>query len=209
MKSPHSPNLTPKQLDIVRRIHQSRRARGYSPTMQELADALSVSKVTVFEHVEALIKKGVLIRQPNKARSLEVNEAFQPPDEERNTRLPLVGTIAAGNPIEAIEDTQFLDLEELFDVRSGKDTYVLEVRGDSMIDEQIRTGDMVVIRKTNTAYNGQTVVALLDTGEATLKKFYKEKNGTFRLQPANDKYEPIIVDQVNIQGIVIGVIRTY
>ena len=177
--------------------------------MQELADALSVSKVTVFEHVEALIKKGVVIREPNKARSLEVNPEFQPPDEERNTRLPLVGTIAAGNPIEAIEDKEYLDLEDLFDVRNGKDTYVLEVRGDSMIDEQIRTGDMVVIRKTNTAYNGQTVVALLDTGEATLKKFYKEKNGKFRLQPANDKYEPIIVDEVKIQGIVIGVIRTY
>ncbi|MBL4702385.1 MAG: MarR family transcriptional regulator [Phycisphaeraceae bacterium] len=79
MKAHHSPNLTPKQLDIVRRIHQSRRTRGYSPTMQELADALSVSKVTVFEHVEALIKKDVLIRQPNKARSLEVKEDFQPP----------------------------------------------------------------------------------------------------------------------------------
>jgi len=209
MKAHHSPNLTPKQLDIVRRIHQSRRTKGYSPTMQELADALSVSKVTVFEHVEALIKKGVLIRQPNKARSLEVNEDFQPPDEERNTRLPLVGTIAAGNPIEAIEDHQFLDLEDLFDVRNGKDTYVLEVRGDSMIDEQIRTGDMVVIRKTNTAHNGQTVVALLDTGEATLKKFYKEKNGKIRLQPANDKYEPIIVDDCKIQGTVMGVIRTY
>ncbi|MBL4702384.1 MAG: hypothetical protein JKX85_14125 [Phycisphaeraceae bacterium] len=123
--------------------------------------------------------------------------------------MPLVGTIAAGYPIEAIEDHQFLDLEDLFDVRNGKDTYVLEVRGDSMIDEQIRTGDMVVIRKTNTAYNGQTVVALLDTGEATLKKFYKEKNGKIRLQPANDKYEPIILDDCKIQGTVVGVIRTY
>ncbi len=208
MNPVHSPNLTPKQLDILCRINQSRKTLGYSPTMQELADVLGVSKVTVFEHVEALIKKGTLLRQPNKARSLEVNPDFEMPEEASPTRLPLVGTISAGYPIGAFEDRQFIDLQDLFPTGRKGSTFVLEVRGDSMIDEQIRSGDMVVVQKTDTAHQGQTVVALLDDGEATLKKFYRE-NGRIRLQPANDKYEPIIVDQCQIQGVVMGVIRSY
>jgi len=205
-------NLTPKQLKILTRIRDLRLTRGYSPTMQELAEELGVSKVTVFEHVEALIKKGALLRQPNKARSLEVNPDIELPDETRHTRLPLVGTIAAGLPIEAVEQREHLDLESLF-ASPGKnnDVFVLRVRGDSMIDEQIRQGDYVIIQKTATAYNGQTVVALLEEGEATLKKFYREKNGRVRLQPANEKYEPLFIDEdkIQIQGIVIGVIRAY
>jgi repressor LexA len=202
-------NLTPKQRDILLRIRDSRIRRGYSPTMQELADALGVSKVTVFEHVEALIKKGALRRDPNKARSLDLTESCQLPDEQRPTRLPLVGTIAAGLPIEAVEDRQHIDLEELFGAanRPG-DTFVLKVRGESMIDEQIRDGDFVICRKADTARNGDTVVALLSDGEATLKLFYREK-GRVRLQPANEAFEPIWADEVQVQGIVIGVIRSY
>lgn len=207
-------NLTPKQLHILTRVRDLRLARGYSPTMQELADELGVSKVTVFEHIEALIKKGALLREPNKARSLALSPAVRLPDEARTTRLPYVGTIAAGLPIEAVEDRQYLDLEELFAGRGSKaagepgTTFVLRVRGDSMIDEQIRDGDYVIIQRRNTARNGETVVALLDNGEATLKKFYRE-HGQIRLQPANDKYEPIIVKDVKIQGVVVGVIRKY
>ena len=203
-------NLTPKQLHILTRIRDLRLTRGYSPTMQELADELGVSKVTVFEHVEALIKKGALVRKPNKARSLEVSPDVELPDEQRHTRLPLVGTIAAGSPIEAVEDREHLDLESLFAPRRGgqTNTFVLRVRGDSMIDEQIRPGDYVICEQRQTARNGETVVALIDDGEATLKKFYKEA-GHIRLQPANDKYEPIIVKDCKIQGVVIGVIRTY
>ena len=203
-------NLTPKQLHILKRIRDLRIARGYSPTMQELADELDVSKVTVFEHVEALIKKGALRRQPNKARSLEVNPAVELPDEQSGARLPLVGTIAAGQPIEAVEDRQFVDLEQMFvnSSRAESSTFVLRVRGDSMIDEQIRDGDFVIVQQRNTARNGETVVALLQDGEATLKKFYREQ-GRIRLQPANDAYEPIIVDNCTIQGVVIGVVRTY
>lgn len=204
-------NLTPKQRKILLLIRDSRLRLGYSPTMQELADELGVSKVTVFEHVEALIRKGALRRDPNKARSLELAPGCQLPDEQRPTRLPLVGSIAAGLPIEAIEDRQYLDLEDLFAdahaVRSG-DIFVLKVTGESMIDEQIRDGDYVICRRTPTARNGQTVVALLPDGEATLKKFYKER-GRFRLQPANPAFEPIWVDDLAIQGIVIGVIRQY
>ena len=203
-------NLTPKQLHILKRIRDVRLARGYSPTMQELANELDVSKVTVFEHVEALIKKGALLRQPNKARSLEVNPNIELPDEQQSARLPLVGTIAAGQPIDAVEDRQFLDLDSMFasTTRKGGSTFVLSVAGDSMIDEQIRDGDYVVVQQRNTARNGETVVALLDNGEATLKKFYRER-GRVRLQPANESYEPIIVDRCEIPGVVIGVIRTY
>lgn len=203
-------NLTPKQLYVLKRIRDQRLAHGYSPTMQELADELGVSKVTIFEHVEALIRKGALVREPNKARSLVVSPSAALPDEERHTRLPLLGNIAAGHPIEAIEDRQFVDLESLF-ARSGRrqaGTFVLRVRGDSMIDEQIRDGDYVVVRERNTARSGETVVALLDNGEATLKKFYRER-GRIRLQPANPDFEPIIVKDCRIQGVVVGVIRTY
>jgi len=207
-----SNKLTPKQLTILKRIRDLRIAHGYSPTMKELSEELGVSKVTIFEHVEVLIKKGALLRQANKARSLEVNPRFDLPDEQRTTRLPLVGTIAAGVPIDAVEDREFLDLEELFTQGTGRrgdsNTFVLRVRGDSMIDEHIRNNDYVIIQQRNTARNGETVVALLDNGEATLKKYYREK-GKIRLQPANDAYEPIIVDNCTIQGVVIGVVRQY
>jgi len=201
-------NLTPKQLHILTRIRDLRAVRGCSPTLQELADELGKSKVTVFEHVEALIKKGALVRDPNKARSLTISPSVKLPDEERSTRLPLVGTIAAGLPIDAVEDRQFLDLEELFTAKGTDDIFVLRVRGDSMIEDQICPDDYVVCRKASAARNGETVVALLENGEATLKRFYREK-GRIRLQPANANYEPIVVDNCQIQGVVIGVIRSY
>ena len=206
-------NLTPRQLHILTRIRDTRLARGYSPTMQELADELGVSKVTVFEHVEALIKKGALVRQANKARSLQLNPTMELPDEARPTRLPLVGAIAAGEPIEAVEDREHLDLEQLFAPSgvSPRHCFVLRVRGESMIDEQIRDGDYVVCEQRHQPRHGQTVVALIDNEEATLKKFYRERDGRIRLQPANEAFEPIWVtpDRLQIQGIVIGVVRVY
>lgn len=212
---PHTPNLTPKQLRLLTLIRNYQTAHGCSPTMQELGDELGVSKVTVFEHVSALEKKGCLTRNPNKARSLEINPDVQLPDEQRVTRLPMRGYIAAGSPIEAVEDREFLDLEDIFSPPgtslAATPKFVLQVRGDSMIDEHIADGDYVVIEQRNTARNGQTVVALLDTGEATLKKFFRNADGTVRLQPANDKYEPLVVpaDQVQVQGVCIGVVRAY
>jgi len=204
--------LTPKQQRILLLIRDSQLTRGYSPTLQELADELHVSKVTIFEHVEALIRKGALLRDTHKARSLELAPNAIMPDEQRTSKLPLVGLIAAGSPIEAIENREALDLEELFAPpgkapRSG-DVFVLKVRGESMIDEQIRDGDYVICRRADTARSGQTVVALLPDGEATLKKYYKER-GRIRLQPANPAFEPIYVDECQIQGIVMGVVRTY
>ena len=199
------PRLTPRQLQILTFIRDHQRSRGYSPTMQELADEYGVSKVTVFEHVETLIDKGLLRRSPHKARSLELTSRARFPDQ-RPTLIPMAGRIAAGMPIEAIEDCESLDLEALFDVRN--DCFVLQVQGESMIDEQIRDGDFVVVEKRRQVRNGDTVVALLEDGEATLKKFYREAN-RIRLQPANPEFKPIYTRKVDIQGVVIGVIRRY
>lgn len=198
-------NLTPKQLRLLTFLRDFRRKMGYSPTMQELADEFNVSKVTVFEHVETLQEKGFLERVPHKARSLRLSGKVDFPDE-RPTLLPLVGVIAAGAPIEAIEDREFLDLEQLFS--SSGETFALRVSGDSMIEDQICDGDYVVVAKRQTARNGETVVALLEDGTATLKRFFKERGG-IRLQPANENYDPIIVKEVTIQGVVIGVVRSY
>jgi repressor LexA len=197
--------LTPRQLQILRLIRDYRRQNGYSPTMQEIGDELGLTKVTVFEHVGALEEKSLLVRGPkHKARSLRVSDSYVFPEDE-SEQLPLVGRIAAGLPIEAIEDRQTLDIEGMFAVSDGG--FALHVTGDSMIDEQIRDGDYVICRKTSTARNGQTVVALIDDGEATLKLFFKDPDGRIRLQPANEKYEPIYPNQLDIQGVVIGVVR--
>jgi len=198
--------VTPRQMEVLRFIKQYRQKLGYSPTMQEIGDALQLSKVTAFEHVGALEKKGLLVRgDRHKARSLQLSDDVSfPEDEHRPAQIPLAGRIAAGSPIEAIEQRESVDLEELF--AGPRETFCLKVAGDSMIDEQIRDGDYVVCEKRSEARNGETVVALLDNGEATLKKFYREK-GHIRLQPANTKYSPIIVDRIDIQGVVVGVIR--
>ena len=197
--------LTPRQLEILTLVRDGRRNDGYSPTLQEIADELGISKITVFEHVEALHKKGLLSRRSNKARSLELTASARLPDE-RPTLLPLVGRIAAGHPIEAIESPDSVDLEEVFTSRHP--VGVLTVMGDSMIDEHIRDGDLVVYERRSNARNGDTVVALIAGEEATLKKFYREKS-RIRLQPANTKYDPIYVRDVEVQGVVIGVIRRY
>ena len=204
-------NLTPKQLKILQLIRESRIVRGYSPTMQELADELGVSKVTVFEHVEALIKKGALRRDPNKARSLSICEDVVMPDEAQPLTFPLVGKIAAGYPIEKYPTDDRLNLEELFGPRVGQrgGTFALRVDGDSMKDEGILDGDYVLVERRETARNSERVVALLANGETTLKTFYREPDGRIRLQPANSAFQPIIVNDCKIQGVVIGVMRRY
>src|SRR5688572_17903733 len=202
-------NLTPRQLDVIVAIRNYRHLHGYSPTMQELADQLGTSKVTIFEHVGALEKKRVLRRDKHKARSLDIISDEKLPDEERATKLPLLGNIAAGSPIEAVENREEIDLESLFSSRSG--VYVLRVRGDSMINDHLVDGDFVVIERRENARNGEQVVALLDSGEATLKRYYKESGGRVRLQPANSNHQPRVVDadKVRVQGVVIGVLRSY
>jgi repressor LexA len=204
-------NLTPRQLHIVQLIRDSRLARGYSPTIQELADEIGVAKVTVHEHVGALVKKGVLQREPNKARSLSLAEGVPLPNEDNGLRFPLVGRIAAGAPLEQYEQSDTLDLEAVFGPRVGEvaSTFALQVTGDSMQDEGILDGDYVIVRRASTARAGERVVALLPNGETTLKSFFREPDGRIRLQPANEDFEPIIVKECHIQGIVVGVMRRY
>jgi repressor LexA len=203
-------NLTPKQLEVLELIKKHRDEQGYSPTMKELSIELGISKVTVFERVEALIRKGALLREPNKARSLSIAEGIDLPNSGA-MRFPLVGRIAAGMPIERCEDRDSLDVTSMFGPRIGQrgDTFALEVEGESMRDEGILDGDFVLVNKTSTAHDGQRVVALLADGETTLKTFFKEKDGRIRLQPANPDFEPILVEECHIQGVIIGVLRSY
>lgn len=196
--------LTPRQLEILTMIRDSRRRNGYSPTLQEIADQLGISKITVFEHVEALVRKRLLRRSAHKARSLEVTDLAEFPDE-RPTLIPLVGRIAAGQPIDAVAVDDTLDLESLF--ASDHPRRAVRVTGDSMIDEHICEGDYVIVEDRPNVRNGDTVVALAD-GENTLKKFYRE-GGRVRLQPANGNYKPIYPREVQVQGVVVGVIRQY
>lgn len=203
-------NLTPKQLRILKLIRDWRVRKGYSPTMQELADEIGVSKVTVFEHVEALIKKGALTRDANKARSLAIAEGIAVPDESRPMRFPLVGKIAAGYPIEKVADEDEVDLDDLFGPTKGHNdgSFALRVDGDSMRDEGILDGDIILVERTQVASNGDRVVALLPDGATTLKTFFKEADH-IRLQPANPEFEPIRVKYCQVQGIVKAVIRQY
>ena len=200
-------NTTPRQLDILRLIRDFRASRGFSPTMQELADRLGVSKVTVFQHIEALEEKGLISRSRHRARSLALSSRVHF-EQQEPLALPLMGYIAAGTPIEAVQDDQELNVASLFH-RPGEN-FVLRVRGDSMIDEQIRDGDFVIVQPEPNPKNGQTVVALLEDGDVTLKRFYREGRQV-RLQPANDAYEPLYVaaDKLTIQGVVAGILRKY
>jgi repressor LexA len=203
--------LYKKQREILDYISQYIQQNGTSPTLKEIADAMNLSSLaTVHEHLQALEKKGMIRRFDGAVRGIEVV------DETVNVgvsavALPLVGYIAAGEPIDAIENPIDTILVSQDLVSKVKRSYVLQVRGDSMINEGIFNGDYVVIQQQNTAENGDIVVALIDNNFATLKSFYKEKDGRIRLQPANDKMDPIYVDPRNlsVQGKVTGVIRKY
>jgi repressor LexA len=197
--------LTPKRKKILDYIRAFVNAHGYAPTLEEMAREFGVSRITVHEHLRALEEMGVLRRTKYRARAIEINDEL--PAQISPRPLPFMGLIAAGKPIEAVEDRQMLDLSEL--LRSKGEQFVLQVRGDSMIDEQIRDGDYVIIERRDQALNGETVVALINGSHATLKKFYREKNGRLRLQAANPNVPPLYPENVEIQGVVIGVLRRY
>ena len=200
----HAP-LTRRQrqiLDFYRAYHAE---NGMSPTLEEIAERFGVNKVTVFGHVAELERKGVLKRSaPGVSRGLQIveQEGGTPP-----ASLPILGNIAAGSPIEAIEVSETFDLGEL--IPPGREVYALRVQGDSMIEDAIADGDIVVVERRSHAQDGETVVAVLPDGEATLKRFYREDDNTFRLQPANAAMEPIRVPDVEVRGVVIGVVRRY
>lgn len=201
---------SPKQLEVLRLIKRFRRKHGYCPSMQEMGDLLGVSKVTIYQHVRALEQKGLLTRLRYRARSLQITgedeAATEGPSSKSRSRIRLLGDIAAGNPIDVYEVSSELDLQDF--VAGADRVYALKVRGDSMIDEQIRDGDYVIVEPRATAEQGETVVARLPSGEVTLKKFYREKRRV-RLQPANPQLKPIYTRQVEILGVVIGLMRKY
>jgi len=203
--------LYKKQKQILDFLSQYIQTNSYSPTLQEIADAMGLSSLaTVHEHLQALERKGVIKRYDGAVRGIEiVNKTTN--STLSAIELPLVGYIAAGEPISAIEDQITTVMVSPDMVSKSKRCFVLQVRGDSMIDEHITDGDYVVLKQQKVAEDGEIVVALIDGEFATLKTFYKEKGGKIRLQPANKKMEPIIVDaaQLAIQGVVTGIIRRY
>jgi repressor LexA len=203
--------LYKKQREILDYISQYIQQNGTSPTLKEIADAMNLSSLaTVHEHLQALEKKGMIRRFDGAVRGIEVVDETVSVGVSA-VALPLVGYIAAGEPIDAIENPIDTILVSQDLVSKVKRSYVLQVRGDSMINEGIFNGDYVVIQQQNTAENGDIVVALIDNNFATLKSFYREKDGRIRLQPANDKMDPIFVEPQNlsVQGKVTGVIRKY
>lgn len=198
-------NYTPKQLEILRLIKKSQVERGYSPTYAEIAKVMDVSPVTIFEHIAALEKKSAIRRRKYEARSLEITDPnFDQVATPQESTLPLVGRIAAGRPIEALENPEEVALGQIFLGRG--ETYMLQVVGDSMIDDHICDGDYVVVERRDHAADGEIVVAVTGDGHATLKRIYRE-NGRIRLQPANSNMAPIYADKVEVRGVVRGIVR--
>ncbi len=197
--------MSPKQKKILEFIKNFIDSEGYSPSLQEIASHFGLaSPSTAYHHVRQLEEKGLINRQDNANRSIQVASSQTPEAVD----LPLVGEIAAGVPIEAIEQQESLSIPATMLGRG--ECYLLRVKGSSMIDEQIQEGDYVVVERRTDPANGETVVAILPDEEATLKKFYRE-GPYIRLQPANEEMPPIIVnaDKVEIRGVVRGLIRNY
>jgi repressor LexA len=198
--------LTRRQRQIYDFISEFVAEKGYSPSLEEIGEAFGLSSVaTVHKHVQHLVEKGFLKKAWNRSRSVE-------PVDGAGTglsSLPLVGVVAAGAPIEAIEDHETFEVPRAMVPRRGK-SFVLRVQGESMIGEQIRDGDYVVVESRSEARNGETVVALVHGQDATLKKFYR-KGARVRLEPANDSMKPIEVAarDVEIRGIVCALLRQY
>jgi repressor LexA len=188
--------VTPKQLEVLQYVEDYSVKNGFSPTLQEVADHLRITKVTVLSHLRQLEKSRHIKRSYYRRRAIEVLTPTR--------RLQVTGKIAAGKPLEAIAHPD--DLDVLGILKEGKEYFALEVRGDSMIEDHIRDGDYVIVERRPTAHNGETVVALLENGQATLKRFYREQ-GRIRLQPANATMAPLLLDQVEIQGVVVGIFR--
>jgi repressor LexA len=199
--------LTKRQRQVLDVVGELIEQNGYSPSLEEIGERLGLSSVaTVHKHISHLVQKGYVRRAWNQNRSIELVDE----NEGRGAlKLPLSGTIAAGKPLEAVQTAETISVPSDM-VRDGGSSYVLRVRGDSMIDEQIRDGDYVIIEQRDVADDGETVVALIDGSEATLKRLYRESS-TVRLQPANPRMNSIVVpaERVRIQGVVVGVIRKY
>jgi repressor LexA len=207
--------LTPRQKQLLDFLVEFTATRGYNPSYEEIASGLNLASLaTVHKHISALERKNYLRRGHNQSRSIEISPHYLAEYRQRSGQstaapdVPLLGRIAAGAPVEAIQGTETLCFS---DFTGNPDTYALEVRGESMIDDHICSGDYVLVQRTAEVRDGEIVVALVDGSEATLKRFYREPNGKVRLQPANSGMQPIIVDQsaLEVQGRVLAVVRKF
>ena len=197
--------ITPKQQEILEYIKETILKKGYPPAVREICEAVKLkSTSSVHSHLETLEKNGYIRRDPTKPRTIEIIDDCFNLARREVVNVPLIGTVAAGTPLLAQEN-----IEAYFPIPSellpNKEIFMLKVKGDSMIEAGIFNGDQILVEKTNTAENGEIVVALLDDS-ATVKRFYRE-DGYYRLQPENASMEPIFVDEVQILGKVIGLFR--
>lgn len=197
-----------KQLEILKFIYQTVEDRGFPPTVREICEAVGLSSTsTVHGHLARLERKGFIHKDATKPRALEVTELGRVQIGATQKAIPMVGVVTAGQPILAVEE-----IEDYFPLppdlkNTDEELFMLTVRGDSMINVGIYDGDEVIIKKQSTANNGEIVVAMTAENEATVKRFYKEA-GYYRLQPENDALEPIILDEVQILGKVVGLYRS-
>jgi repressor LexA len=200
--------LTKVQRKILDYLQSYTSEHGYAPSFEEIAEAFNYNSLaTVHEHLSNLDRKGYIKKAFNESRAIEIL-----PSEvlSRSIELPIRGSVAAGLPLEAFESSETIAVPDSF-VRRGGEHYVLRVRGDSMIDDQISDGDYVVVHDRPTADNGEMVIAMLEDNGATVKRFYRERDGRIRLQPSNATMAPIYArpDEVQVRGIVVGVMRRY
>jgi repressor LexA len=201
LATPEMPALTERQKQIYDFIKDRIVNRGYGPTVREIGEKTGIrSPNGVICHLNALVKKGVITREPNMSRAIQLTD-----QSHRRSALPLAGQIAAGSPILAIQQDERIDFSKLFD---NDEHFCLKVKGDSMIDDQIADGDFVIIKRQSTCRNGEIIVAIIDGQEATLKRFYKEKK-RIKLQPANTSMKPIYSSDVEILGVVVGIVRNF
>ncbi|MDX2152510.1 MAG: transcriptional repressor LexA [Bryobacteraceae bacterium] len=204
--------LTRRQKEVLDFIASFIEERGYSPSYEELAAGLDLNSLaTVHKHIQALEAKSYLRKSYNMSRSLELGSKYFEEQRHRSSAapaVPLAGRIAAGSPVEAIAGQERLEFRDFV---GSEGTFALQVRGESMIEDHICDGDYVLVEKTNEVKDGEIVVALVGGAEATLKRFYREPDGTARLQPANAAMQPIRVslDTLEIQGRVLAVLRKY
>lgn len=195
-------HLTKRQKEILDFIQEYIASHDYAPSYREIAEFFHLSSVaTVSDHIDNLKEKNCLTKDYNEARSLQLTPRW----DERTFEIPLLGSIAAGMPIEAIRTNETIDIPKDM---MAKNVFALKVRGDSMIEDGIFDGDYIIIEQTSNPHDGEIVVALIDNENATLKRFYREKD-CIRLQPANSNYNPIRTNKVTIQGRVKGVIRKF
>lgn len=200
-------NNDTKQLEILRYIYDTVERRGFPPTVREICAAVKLSSTsTVHGHLARLERKGLLIKDATKPRALEITDEGKKELGIKPKKIPVVGVVTAGQPILAVQDIdEYFPLPPDLENDAGE-LFMLKVHGESMINAGILNGDSVIVRKQNTANNGEIVVAMTDENEATVKRFYKE-NDHYRLQPENDTMTPIILSKVSILGKVVGLYR--